>query len=118
MTKPIAEKALLTLGARIESIRISKGIQQDELVQEAGISKSTYLRIVAGKEGVGAGALFSILEVLGLLDSIVAAVPQQKLSPMQIVSSKGKSRKRVTTSTTTNNGRSTGKIADEDELEW
>ena len=118
MTKPIAEKALLTLGARIESIRISKGLQQDALVQEAGISKSTYLRIVAGKEGVGAGALFSILEVLGLLDSIVAAVPQQKLSPMQIVSSKGKSRKRVTSSTTTNTGRSTGKNADEDELEW
>ena len=118
MTAHTVGQALLTLGCRIESIRISKGIQQDELVQEAGIAKSTYLRIVAGIEGVGAGALFSILDVLGLLDSIVAAVPEQKLSPMQIVSSKGKSRKRVTTSSTTNNGRSTGKNADEDELEW
>jgi transcriptional regulator with XRE-family HTH domain len=114
MTTHTIEKALLTLGSRIESIRISKGIQQDELVQEAGISKSTYLRIVAGKEGVGAGALFSILEVLGLLDSIVAAVPEQKLSPMQIVSTKGKSRKRVRTSALTNNANNTNK----DELEW
>lgn len=118
MAADTVEQALLTLGSRIESIRISKGIQQDELVNEAGISKSTYLRIVAGKEGAAAGALFSILEVLGLLDSIVAAVPEQKLSPMQIVSRKGKSRKRVTTSTTTNNGRSTEKNADEDDLEW
>ena len=114
MTTHTIEKALLTLGSRIESIRISKGIQQDELVQEAGVSKSTYLRIVAGKEGVGAGALFSIFEALDLLDSIVAAVPEQKLSPMQIVSTKGKSRKRVRTSALTNNANNTNK----DELEW
>jgi putative transcriptional regulator len=118
MTAHTVEQALLTLGSRIESIRISKGIQQDELVNEAGISKSTYLRIVAGKEGAGAGALFSILAALDLLDGIVAAVPEQKISPMQIVSSKGKSRKRVTTSSTTNNGSSNDKNADEDDLEW
>ncbi|MBL4796046.1 MAG: helix-turn-helix transcriptional regulator [Oleispira sp.] len=112
MATPIVKKALLNLGSRIESIRISKGIQQSELVQEAGISKSTYLRIIAGKEGVGAGALFSIFEALDLLDGIVAAVPEQKLSPMQIVSTKGKSRKRVRASTTTNND------ADKDDLEW
>jgi transcriptional regulator with XRE-family HTH domain len=83
------EKALKEMGLRIESLRIRKTIQQKEICNAASVSPATYSRLVGDDGGsVGVGKLFSVLEELGVLDAVVAAIPEEQVSPLQFIQNK------------------------------
>jgi transcriptional regulator with XRE-family HTH domain len=90
------QKSLQALANRIESLRLRKKIQQKTLITESGISRSTYARLISDdNQGVSIGALFSVLNALDVLDAVVAAIPNQEISPIQVINNQGKVPKRI-----------------------
>ena len=74
---------LREIGERIQQIRVGKGMTQQELAQEAGVSFSTMTRIERG-EGVQIEKLMLVMRVLGLLQNMNLLIPEQELSPEEL----------------------------------
>ncbi len=74
------------LGQKIATLRIAKNLKQSELAYEAGVSERTLQRIEAG-EVVKSDGLLKVIQQLGRLDEILAALDTATFSPYQIVAS-------------------------------
>ena len=85
---------LHTLGTRLAQRRIALGLTQSVLSQRAGVSKRTI-------ENVEAGAsthllnFVRILRELGVLDQLMAALPEPEVSPVLLHRLQGKVRRRA-----------------------
>ena len=85
---------LQTLGQRLAQRRITMGLTQNALSQKTGVSKRTI-------ENVEAGAsthllnFIRILRELGMLDAMMAALPEPSVSPVLLHRLQGKVRKRA-----------------------
>jgi transcriptional regulator with XRE-family HTH domain len=91
----LADKAvLLEIGGRLERRRIDAGLTQAELAEEAGISKRTVERIEAGYS-TDFVMLLRVLRVLKLLEALDQLVPDLPQSPLVLLKSRGRARKRV-----------------------
>ncbi|MET0963199.1 MAG: helix-turn-helix domain-containing protein [Noviherbaspirillum sp.] len=62
-------ETLKTLGENIRVARIRRRMKQEELAQKCSITRKTLYGIEKGLPGVGIGQIFSVLWVMGLLDS-------------------------------------------------
>lgn len=88
------ETVLRELGTRLARLRLDAGLTQATLAEQAGISKRTLERLEAGHPG-GLVAIIRLLRVLRHaegLEGLVAALP---ISPMALLKSRGKVRKRA-----------------------
>lgn len=85
---------LVELGARLERRRIDAGWTQARLAEEAGISKRTVERIAAG-HSTDFIMLVRVLRVLGLIEALDQLVPDLPQSPLALLKSQGRARKRV-----------------------
>lgn len=95
ITNDLTDSAVLqALGERAERHRIEAGFTQAELAREAGVSKRTVERIEAG-EGCELIMLTRVLRVLKLTEGFNALLPDLPPSPMALLKSKGKERRRV-----------------------
>ena len=101
------------LGKRVERLRLehSKQLTQSALAKEAGISRSTYQKIIEGKGTIV--NLISLLRVLDGLDNLDSLLPEKPLSPVQLLKLKGNVRKRVRPSSVYKLPRK-----DEEDLDW
>jgi transcriptional regulator with XRE-family HTH domain len=91
----LGDKAvLLEIGERLERHRIDGGLTQAELAEEAGISKRTVERIEAGYS-TDFVMLLRVLRVLKLLEALDQLVPHLPQSPLALLKSRGRARKRV-----------------------
>jgi transcriptional regulator with XRE-family HTH domain len=88
------EAALREIGVRLERRRIDAELTQAELAEEAGISKRTVERIEAGRS-TDFSKLLRVLRVLQLLDVLEKLLPDVSQSPLALLKSKGRERKRV-----------------------
>lgn len=88
------EVALAELGRRIAQHRLNGNLTQDELAQEAGVSRSTVARLEQG-ESTQATNLIRILRALALLSNLDALIPEPGVSPVQQLKLGGKSRQRA-----------------------
>jgi DNA-binding XRE family transcriptional regulator len=61
--------ALRTIGNNIRTARTRRKMQKEELAQRCGITRKTLYSIEKGEPGSSMGNLFTVLWVLGLLDS-------------------------------------------------
>lgn len=61
--------ALRIIGNNIRVARTRRKIQKEELAQRCGITRKTLYSIEKGEPGSSIGNLFTVLWVLGLLDS-------------------------------------------------
>jgi transcriptional regulator with XRE-family HTH domain len=82
------------IGSRLERRRIDAGLTQAELAEEAGISKRTVERIEAG-DSTDFVLLVRALRVLKLLEALDQLVPDSPQSPLMLLKSRGRTRKRV-----------------------
>jgi transcriptional regulator with XRE-family HTH domain len=91
----LTDKALLEeLGGRLERRRIDAGLTQAQLAEEAGISKRTVERIEAG-HSTDFLMLLRVLRVLKLVEGLDQWLPDQPQSPLVLLKSRGRARKRV-----------------------
>jgi transcriptional regulator with XRE-family HTH domain len=91
----LTDKAVLReIGERLERRRIDAGLTQAELAEEAGISKRTVERIEAG-HSTDFVMLLRLLRVLKLLEPLDQWVPDRPQSPLVLLKSRGRVRKRV-----------------------
>ncbi|MGB6308491.1 MAG: helix-turn-helix transcriptional regulator [Steroidobacteraceae bacterium] len=95
ITTELTDQAVLQeIGNRLERRRIDAGLTQAQLAEEAGISKRTVERIEAARSTDFAMLLrvLRVLDLLGALDRLVPDLPQ---SPLVLLKSRGRMRKRV-----------------------
>jgi transcriptional regulator with XRE-family HTH domain len=81
-------------GDRLKRRRIDAGLTQARLAEEAGISKSTVERLEAG-HSVDLAMLLRVLRVLHFLEALDQLVPDLPQSPLTLLRSRGRVRKRA-----------------------
>ncbi|WP_417496255.1 helix-turn-helix transcriptional regulator [Maricaulis sp.] len=91
--EPIS-RIIENLGIRLEAYRISRGIKQADLAASAGISRSTLMRLEAGKGGT-IDTLIRVLRALDLTDRLTDLIPDAALKPLDPMSETGQRRMRV-----------------------
>lgn len=120
------ERAASELGKRLERLRLDhrKQLTQLALAREAGISRSTYQKLIEGK-----GTLvnfIAVLRVLEQLEQLNSFLPEQPVSPVQLLKFQGKVRQRVKPKKPNNASQSgqqrvaeeSAKYKTEDDLDW
>ena len=75
------EQVRAILGARLRSVRKSRGATQTELGERAGLSRPTVSALERGQD-VNLDTFLSVLRSLDLLDSLDIAVAEPGISPM------------------------------------
>ncbi|MBQ7622898.1 MAG: helix-turn-helix transcriptional regulator [Bacteroidales bacterium] len=97
MWTELSDTAILkSLGTRLKACRVSRGMKQLELAAESGVGVSTIAKIENG-QSVSLSLLVSVLRTLGLLDNLELLVPEQRVSPLELLKTQGKQVKRVRT---------------------
>jgi len=91
------DMVMLELGQRIARLRIDRNLSQSGLAQMSGVGKRTLERLENGTQ-VQTRSLIRVLRSLEQLDALNILLPEADLRPMEALSFKGKSRKRVSRS--------------------
>lgn len=86
---------LAALGERIAQHRLVRNCTQAAIAKEAGVSKRTLVRLEGG-ESTQLTNLVRVLRALGLLENLDALVPAPASSPLDVLRSMKKQRKRAT----------------------
>lgn len=71
---------------RLERLRKAKGLSQDALVENLGISRPTYARLKRGTCSLG--TFIGVLRELNLLEGLEALVPTPTVRPSEIIKAK------------------------------
>jgi transcriptional regulator with XRE-family HTH domain len=95
-TPPIRSISQLVdqLGQQVEAYRLSRDLKQADLAKRAGISRSTLIRLEAGKGGT-VETLVRVLRALEIDDRLADLLPDAALSPLDPMSETGQRRQRV-----------------------
>ena len=88
------DTVLMELGNRLAQRRLELQLTQEDLAEEAGVSKRTVERVEAG-ETAQTSTIIRILRVLKLLDRLDALVSEPGPRPMDLLKLKGKERQRA-----------------------
>ncbi len=81
------------LGERLKSVRLNKDMTQQEVADQAGVSRKTVLNAEKGK--VQLENLVAIMQALQLTAQLDRFLPLPGLSPMQLAKLQGKQRQRA-----------------------
>lgn len=93
------EAIALELGLRIQRLRLNRNKSQDQVADEAGVSKPTIIQLERGQGKIT--TLIAVMRTLGMLDQVDQIVPEIPASPIQVHKMSGVVRQRAF------NGRST-----------
>jgi transcriptional regulator with XRE-family HTH domain len=111
ITSDLTDMAVLhEIGDRVERRRIDAGLTQAQLAEESGISKRTVERVEAG-HSTDFVMLLRVLRVLKLFEALDQLVPDLPQSPLMLLKSRGRARKRVGHSRPAPDGTATPKPA-------
>lgn len=95
ITSELTDAALLhEMGERLERRRIDAALTQAQLAEEAGVSKRTVERIEAG-HSTDLVMLLRVLRALKLVEAFEQVLPDLPQSPLTLLKSRGRARKRV-----------------------
>jgi transcriptional regulator with XRE-family HTH domain len=88
------EAILVEIGERLVRRRLEFNLTQAALAKEAGVGKRTLERVEAGATAqlTTIIRLFRVLDLLPILDQIL---PESKPTPIEVMTRKGKARKRA-----------------------
>ena len=81
------------LGKRLKEHRLQYNITQNELAIKTGMSRVSISKIERGK-GVNLSSLIEIMRGLRILENIEGLIPEQEVSPIEIIRLKNKSKKK------------------------
>ena len=85
---------LAELGRRLERSRLERNVTQEQLAHEAGVSRSTVVRVEAGEQ-VKLTAIVRVLRALGLAGQLDLLVPEPLPSPVELLRRQGRPRRRA-----------------------
>jgi transcriptional regulator with XRE-family HTH domain len=93
---PTPENGILTeLGTRLAQARLDQNMTQEELAEEAAVSKRTVERLETG-QSVQLSNLIRVFEALGLVSHLNQIIPPSAPRPMEMLKHHGKQRRRAT----------------------
>ena len=87
-------EVLAELGRRVRRRRLREDVPQAELAAAAGIGERTLRSLESGGD-VQVSTLVRVLRALRRLDALDAVLPEPGASPMELLRSKGRERKRA-----------------------
>ena len=94
MSNTAAPAALaLVLGERLKQARLNSDFTQEQVAERAGLTRKTVLNAEKGQ--VKLEHLLAIMQALDLLEHFNQWLPEQPISPIQLVKLKGKTRQRA-----------------------
>ncbi|MCD8491974.1 MAG: helix-turn-helix domain-containing protein [Geovibrio sp.] len=94
----ITTKAIIKIiGERLQQARLNRNITQQDLANSIGVSSKTISNIEQGKN-YNLSVLIDILRKFNMLENIDGLIPEQPISPLLIVETQKKSRKRASKS--------------------
>jgi putative transcriptional regulator len=97
LTREMTDDAVLAeVGVRLERTRLDRNLSQQQLADEAGVSRHSLLRIEAGRS-VTLPVLLRVLRALDLLDGLEVLVPEPLPSPIEQLERQGHRRQRAST---------------------
>lgn len=85
---------LAELGRRLMATRLERNLSQEQLAEEAGVSKRTVERIEGG-EPVKLPSFIRLLRTLDLAEGLERAVPEPLPSPIEQLKLQGRRRRRA-----------------------
>src|SRR6478609_2190299 len=88
------ETVLREIGGRLARTRLERNVSQEELANEAGVSKSTIERLEAGRP-VKLDSFVRVLRALGQLGVLDRLIPEPLPSPVERLRLQGKRRRRA-----------------------
>jgi transcriptional regulator with XRE-family HTH domain len=95
ITNRITDATVLEeLGSRLERTRLNRNLTQEQLAEEAGVSRPTVVRIESGGV-VKLPAFIRVLRALDMLEGLEALVPEPVPSPIEQLERQGRQRKRA-----------------------
>ena len=86
--------ALTMIGERMKALRIQKDMDQMELSEHCGLSRGTISNLENGR-GASLLNLLKILRSLGELQKVDDFIPEQQISPMELLKNHGKTKTMV-----------------------
>ena len=84
------DEALREAGHRLAQIRLSQNLSQAELAARAGVSMRSLERLESGTGNLRLNMFISVCGVLGLMPRFEALLPEQQLSPQDILAGRKK----------------------------
>lgn len=82
------------LGSRLQTLRISRNLDQKTTAEKAGVSEKTLRNLEAGR-GSSIETLVRVLKALNSLDGLESLAPKPSVSPLELLRHAGKPRRRV-----------------------
>jgi len=89
------ERVLAEIGSRLARVRLERNRTQQQLAEEAGVSRSTIKRLEAG-ESTQLANLIRVLRALGLLANLELLVPEPEVRPLGALEQQRAGRRRAT----------------------
>lgn len=83
-------------GKRLKEFRLAKRLTQQQLAEKAGVSLFTVAQIEKGQP-VSFSMLIAVMRVLRLLNNLELLLPEQQISPIELLKLKGKQPQRIRT---------------------
>ena len=99
------------MGNRLRQVRLNKNLTQAEIAERAGLDRRRVIKAENGNSSLE--DFFAILDVLEKTDQLVNFLPEQRISPVQLLKLRGKLRQRASS----NNAKNSNSYSDE-VLEW
>jgi transcriptional regulator with XRE-family HTH domain len=96
-TSHLTDEVLLKLiGERLARLRLGQNLTQEQVAEEAGLGLRTVQRLELGASATRLTSLLRVCRVLGLLEGFESLLPEEAVSPMELLKLKGRQRKRAT----------------------
>jgi len=83
----------IEVGERLKKLRLEYNITQNDLAKKTGLSRVTISKIERGM-GVNLSSLIEIMRGLRVLENITYLIPEQEISPLELIRLKNKTKKK------------------------
>lgn len=83
----------IEVGERLKKLRLEYNITQNDLAQKTGLSRVSISKIERGM-GVNLSSLIEIMRGLRVLENIAYLIPEQEISPIEMIRLKNKTKKK------------------------
>lgn len=104
-----ADDAVVLIGQRVKQYRLNQDLSQEDLSKLAGVSLKAVKNAEGGKSTMNTYA--AIMMALSRIDDLLAAFPDDGVSPVQLLKSKKNSKKRAS-------GKRQIDVKKEEDLDW
>jgi transcriptional regulator with XRE-family HTH domain len=94
------------IGARLQELRLKKNLSQEQVAEEAGISRQTLINLLHGKGTMV--NLVAVLRAIGELERVTSLIQPVRPSPLQVIKMAGTQRVRATGA---RSGQQSGKVS-------